>query len=252
MDAVSGVLPLAGSVLAASLVGSPHCAGMCGGFVCFYSVQEDDPGARAALRRALPHVAYNGGRLLVYVALGALAGAIGAGVDRVGGAAGIGRSAAILAGALMVLWGVMALLAALGVRVPGVAGLAATGAPVARALRAVRAQPPALRALVVGLLSVLLPCGWLYAFAATAAGTGSPWTGAVVMAAFWAGTLPVMAGVGVAAQSLFGPLRRRLPAIAASALIVIGLLTVAGRFQPGRAQGQCHSGAHAPEARGGR
>jgi sulfite exporter TauE/SafE len=50
------------------------------------------------------------------------------------------------------------------------------------------------------------------------------------MAAFWAGTLPVMAGLGFLAQRALGPLRRRLPVVTAAALIVIGLLTVAGRM----------------------
>ncbi len=101
-----------------------------------------------------------------------------------------------------------------------------------------------MRAFVVGLLSALLPCGWLYAFVATAGATGSSWIGAAVMAAFWAGTLPVMAGVGFAAQRLLAPLRRRLPAVAATSLIVLGLLTIAGKFQPETGTGMCRSGEH--------
>ena len=45
------------SVLGASLLGSPHCAAMCGGFVCFFSGQG---GARPS---ATTHAAYHGGRL---------------------------------------------------------------------------------------------------------------------------------------------------------------------------------------------
>jgi sulfite exporter TauE/SafE len=211
-------------VLGASLLGSPHCAGMCGGFVVFYSGQEE------GARRVWPHAAYNAGRLLSYVALGAVAGAAGAGLDRLGAGAGLGRAAAVLAGALVLAWGVGALLAALGARVPAPAAPAALRRLVARALRSLHARPPAVRALALGLLSTLLPCGWLYAFVATAAGTGAPLAGALVMAAFWLGTVPVMAGVGLAAQGLFGPLRRRLPVVSASLLIVIGTLTLAGRL----------------------
>ena len=43
-------------VLVASLVGSVHCAGMCGGFVCFYagSASGNEPAAlRAHLRRCV-------------------------------------------------------------------------------------------------------------------------------------------------------------------------------------------------------
>ena len=56
--------PLVLAVLAASLLGSPHCAAMCGGFVCFYA------GAGRAHRAGRRHVAYNAGRLVSYVLLG--------------------------------------------------------------------------------------------------------------------------------------------------------------------------------------
>ena len=246
MIAVQSLAPLAGAVLAASLLGSPHCAGMCGGFVCFYS------GSEAGGRRVIPHLAYNGGRLASYLALGLIAGAIGARLDRMGATVGVGRAAAIVAGVAMILWGGAALLRALGVRLPLAGRFPALRAPFARALRAVHAQPPAVRALVVGLVTTLLPCGWLYAFVATAAGTGSAAGGVLVMAAFWAGTLPVMAGLGIAAQGLFGTLGRRLPVVTASALVVIGLLTVAGRFLPGRNPALCHSPADVPRVHGGR
>jgi uncharacterized protein len=100
------------------------------------------------------------------------------------------------------------------------------------ALKAMREQPPALRAMVVGLVTTLLPCGFLYAYVTIAAGTGSPLRGVLVMAAFWAGTVPVMAGLGAAAGRVLAPLRLRLPALSASALVLIGLLTVTGKFVP--------------------
>ena len=50
------------------------------------------------------------------------------------------------------------------------------------------------------------------------------------MAAFWAGTLPVMVGVGVGLQRLAGPLRRHVPTMTAAVLIVVGLVTVMGRL----------------------
>uniref|UniRef100_A0A832MIU2 Sulfite exporter TauE/SafE family protein n=1 Tax=Eiseniibacteriota bacterium TaxID=2212470 RepID=A0A832MIU2_UNCEI len=217
------MIALVGPVFLASLVGSPHCAGMCGGFVAFYAGHGE--------RRPWAHAAYNGGRWLSYVGLGLVAGALGAGVDRMGAAAGLSRAAAVLAGALMIAWGATALLVAAGVRLP--AGPApALHRRLAGALRAVHGQPPEVRALVIGLLSTLLPCGFLYAFVAAAAATGSAVHGALVMAAFWLGTVPVMAGLGLIAQRALGPLRRRLPLVTAAVLIVVGLLTVTGRIMP--------------------
>lgn len=212
-----------GPVFAASLLGSPHCAGMCGGFVAFYSGQQSGQPPWPA------HLAYNGGRLASYAALGALAGAAGAGIDQVGAAAGLSRAAAIAAGLLMISWGIVTLLVARGVRVPALSGRL-LGTVSRRLLGRLSGHPPVIRALLLGLFTTLLPCGWLYAFVATAAGTGSPTGGMLVMAVFWLGTVPIMAGLGLATQRLFGPLRRHLPIVTATALVVIGLLMISGRL----------------------
>lgn len=214
---------LAATVLLASLTGSLHCAGMCGAFVAF-----GVGGARggAAWRAQL---AYHGGRLATYGALGALAGAAGGALDLGGAWLGIQRAALAVAAISMIAFGVATLLRLRGVRVPGL------GAPpalrrlyLAGHARAVRLGPVR-RALTIGLLSTLLPCGWLYAFAVVAAGSGSPWTGAAILALFWAGTVPVLAGIGAGVRALAGPARRHLPALAAIALVCVGLVALAGR-----------------------
>ena len=230
---------LALTVLAASLVGSLHCAGMCGGFVAFYT----GAGGR---RQGLGHAAYNIGRLAAYATLGALAGALGAALDLASAPAGIQRGAAVLAGALIALWGTRTLLETAGVRMARLEPPAALRGAVARGVAAVAAQPPVTRALVIGLLTGLLPCGWLYAFIVTAAGTGDPLRGAGLMAVFWLGTLPVMAGLGVAVQALAGSLRRWVPAVCAVAMIVVGLLAVAGRARAPERHAIQHSEAGAP------
>jgi sulfite exporter TauE/SafE len=233
------VIEILGPVLASSVLGSPHCAGMCGGFVGFYAGQ--DPG-RA---RPLAHVAYNGGRLVSYLALGALAGMLGAGLDRVGALAGVSRTAGVVAGALMVVWAGAAILAATGLRRASPRAWPALGRPIAAAVRALRDQPPEARALAIGMLSTLLPCGWLYAFAALAAATGGASGGMLVMLAFWAGTVPMMAGLGLLARRALGPLGRRLPLVTASVLLVFGVLTLSGRLQP---HTLCHQRSAMPAA----
>ena len=90
-------------------------------------------------------------------------------------------------------------------------------------------RPPVLRALLIGLLTTLLPCGWLYAFAMTAAGVGHPLGGAGVMAVFWVGTLPMLIAVGAGVRALLGPIGARLPALTAIVLVAAGLYTLASR-----------------------
>jgi sulfite exporter TauE/SafE len=244
------MIALAASVFVAGLLGSVHCAAMCGSFACLASGSEGagaraatgagpttDAGAASGASRGAWRgtAAYNAGRLLSYLALGALAGAAGAGLDRAGAVVGFARPAAVVAGVLLIAWGTATLLAAFGVRVPVLAVPPSLASAIARGVRAVRAQRPAVRGLALGALTAALPCGWLYAFVATSSAAGSALRGAAVMAAFWAGTLPMMAAVGLGAQRLLGPARRRLPALTAAALVLLGALTVAGRFSPAMA-----------------
>lgn len=218
------MITLVGAVLVASLLGSMHCAGMCGPFVCFYAGAD----ARSS---AWGHIAYNGGRLVSYLILGAIAGVVGAGIQQVGTGIGVSRAAASLAGILMITWGVVQLLVARGVRVPTPAPLAGAQQWIAARLRDVRDFAPTARALTVGLLTTLLPCGWLYAFVLTAAGTGRVRDALLVMTAFWAGTLPMMLAIGVGVRRLAGPLRDRLPIFSALVLVIIGVYSLAGGVQ---------------------
>jgi sulfite exporter TauE/SafE len=214
------------TVFAASLVGSLHCVGMCGPFVAFYSGADSSAGAR----RLLGHTAYSGGRLLIYAVFGLAAGAVGAALDVAGSLAGVQRIAAILAGLTMIAWGVLALAQLRGF------ALFRHGSGSGRAVRLFRRgfslvsdRPPVVRAAAVGLLSGFLPCGWLWAFVVTAAGTGSAPMGAAVMAVFWAGTVPVLLAVGLGAQLVSAPLRRHAPAVTAVLLVGLGLYAILGR-----------------------
>jgi sulfite exporter TauE/SafE len=199
---------------------------MCGGFVAFYSGSDGSGGAR----RVLSHGAYSGGRLAAYSILGLAAGAIGAALDLAGSLAGFQRIAAVVAGVVMVLWGVLALL-----RIGGVSIFkhGRSGSSIARwlgrGISLVGQRPPVVRAAVVGLLSGVLPCGWLWAFVVTAAGTGSALTGLAVMTAFWAGTVPVLLALGLGAQIVAVPLRRHIPAVTALILVALGLYAIIGR-----------------------
>jgi len=206
---------LALAVLGASLLGSVHCAAMCGAFTCLYA-DPDPQGGRG--RAARHHLAYNLGRLVSYLLLGISAGVAGA---------WLGPAAALATGLLLVSWGIHALLRAQGVRLgaPQVPGFwqRAMGTVLLR----FRDRAPAVRAATTGLATTLMPCGWMWAFVAVAAGTGSALSAAAVMSLFWVGTLPMMLTVGAAAQRLTGRFRTRLPLVSAVVIIVLGLASIA-------------------------
>lgn len=212
------MIPLLGAVLLSSLVGSLHCAAMCG------PIAQLAGGVEPTGPRLTPHLAYGVGRLAAYVVLGLVAGAIGAAVDVVGDLASVGRVAMMVAGATMLAWGAVTLLRALGVALPGPS--AGSGRPV---LYAIRRRRPALRGALIGLFTAALPCGWLYAFVVVAAGTGSPLAGALVMATFWAGNAPALLGAGVVLRELARRLGRRLPLVTAGLQIAVGVVALAAR-----------------------
>lgn len=217
------MMVLVAAVFLASVLGSLHCVGMCGAFLALAFADDEGVG------RGRVSAAYHGGRLLTYVALGVAAGAAGSLLDLAGALAGVSRVALPLAGLTVAGFGLVTLLRQKGVRVRGLRLPEWFTGRVRWAQSVALRMPPARRALAIGLLSTLLPCGWLYAFAVTAAGTGDALMGGLVMAVFWAGTLPVMVSLGFGLRRVSGPLAQRLPTVTCVLLVVLGLWTVAGR-----------------------
>lgn len=225
------------AILASSLVGSFHCAGMCGVFVALAVTPVGVEGSAGAGGRSSPSLAtrwamllqYNLGRLLAYALLGALAGVLGSAIDLGASLAGVQRAAAIAAATISFAFGLTLVARALGrqvrsLSVPNILRSAAHGA-----FRAADRLPLGSRPLAIGLATGLLPCGWLWVFVATAAGTASAGHGAIVMTAFWLGTLPVMVALGAGVQKFFGAAGTRLPLTAAVALVVVSGVTIVVR-----------------------
>jgi uncharacterized protein len=63
-----------------------------------------------------------------------------------------------------------------------------------------------------------------------AAGSASVWAGALIMAIFWAGTVPLMVAAGAGIRAVGGQLAARLPAATAVAMVLVGGLAIAGRM----------------------
>ncbi len=234
---------LALGVFGASLLGSVHCAAMCGGFAAFCGGDAERAGHGGA-SRLTGQLGYHGGRLVAYATLGAVAGALGSGFDRVGRLAGVQRAAGYLAGALLVLWGLAMLAHALDVRflrVPGRTGRSGVSDRAARVIGGVllhfRERSPGVRASLLGLLTGLIPCGWLYAFVVAAGGTGSAWRGAAFLVLFWAGTVPALVTVAMSMRRATGALGRRLPVVSALLVIGFGLAALGGRLASARDHG---------------
>ena len=219
------MIALIGAILAASLLGSFHCAGMCGAFLAVASGDVREGWKRHALLQS----AYHGGRLVSYAALGAAAGAAGGLANLTGTLAGLRPLAAMIAGGAMILFGVITFLRTRGFHVSRMRLPQRWLAWMQWGHRIAMDRPPVIRASLIGLMTTLLPCGWLYAFVVTAAGTGSATRGAIAMAAFWAGTLPALVAVGAGVRRVLGPIGARLPVLTAILIVGAGLYALTGR-----------------------
>ena len=210
-------------IAVASLAGSLHCAAMCGPF----SAAVCGVGADGRVN-PLAQVAYHLGRLVTYLGLAAAAGLLGNALDLAGNAAGIGRISAFVAGALLVVWGVSTLLSARGLVSLKRRAPRRLGSLLGSVLARVRELPPLPRALVLGLSTTLVPCGWLYAFVATAAGSGGVVPALQILFSFWLGTIPALVAAGLGLRGLvtrFGAHARIATAslIVASGVVVLGV-----------------------------
>ncbi len=212
------------SMLVASLVGSLHCAGMCGPIAMLAAP------ARTAGANLSRLVAYHGSRILGYAILGTLAGGLGAALDLGGTIFGLQRVALIASGVALVATGAVLLLGMAGVRLP----VRVAGSGVGRGYRALHRRiallPPITRAAGLGAASALLPCGWLYAFVVAAAGTGSAAHGALLMVAFGLGSVPTLVLIALSTHGIRRPWPRLAPALAALLLILVGASFLGGRL----------------------
>ncbi|HMP16117.1 MAG TPA: sulfite exporter TauE/SafE family protein [Gemmatales bacterium] len=218
-------LELLTTVVAASLLGSTHCAGMCGPFVLLLLGKPGD--SRYSSSRKL--AAYHLGRLTTYLLLGVLAGLLGQGLNIVGWLPGSQRGAAYLAAATMFLCAAVLLLRQIGVPLQHLPIPQAWVKSIYAGFRWASPWPEVIRAWWMGLLTTWIPCGWLYAFVIVAAGSGSASSGMVIMLAFWAGTLPLLSLIGMTAGQVSQRWRLATPWIAIACCLVLGWMTCVHR-----------------------
>ena len=79
---------------------------------------------------------------------------------------------------------------------------------------------------VLGAATVLIPCGVTLSMEFLAVASGSPLSGAAVMAAFVVGTSPLFAAIGYAARRSTAALRTRLSVLAGVAVLVAALVSI--------------------------
>jgi uncharacterized protein len=213
-----------GAALIAGFAGSGHCLSMCGGIAGALAMRNSTV-ATGGSRLGLA-LAYNLARIISYTVAGALAGLFGQTLLRAVNVAPLSIAFRVLAGAIMVAaagrllfgWRVLDPLEAAG------AGLWRRVMPAQGRVAQRKGLPGAIG---LGLAWGWLPCGLTYSMLLLATTTASVASGALVMAAFGAGTLPAMVSATLAFERAAKLLARRatLRAAAGSLLLAFGAWT---------------------------
>lgn len=193
------------------LVGSLHCAGMCGPLALALPVA-----GKTRSDFVLGRVLYNLGRILTYAGIGAVFGLVGQSFAL----AGFQKWVSLVAG-VVILLGLVASLR-IGLGLPITKSVMWLKSSVGRLLQ----QRTFGSLFLLGSLNGLLPCGLVYVAAAAAAATGSLQLGVLSMAMFGLGTLPVMLGLGLAGRKLQGFINFKLQHLVPISLAVLGVLLI--------------------------
>ena len=177
------------------LVGSLHCAGMCGPLaLALPAAGNTTPGY------VLGRVAYNAGRIVTYCLMGIVFGLAG----RTFLMAGLQRWVSIALGVALLLGLFASRKLALSRPVTSLVNQLKSRMSVLLRRRSLTALT------VLGLLNGLLPCGLVYVACAGAAATGGMAAGAQYMAAFGVGTVPMMLAISLSGSLVPASLRLKL------------------------------------------
>lgn len=203
------------SALVLGLVGSLHCAGMCGPIALALPLSNESWFARIS-----GGLLYNTGRTITYALLGAIFGLAGMGIAL----GGLQQWASIGLGIIMVLSVIIPWLSmkgeALNKIIDRFTGLFKK--PLAKMFR-VRTY----RSLfIIGILNGFLPCGLVYIALAGALVTGEYLEGSIYMIFFGLGTIPMMLAISLAGNFISGKLRARLSKIIPVFIILLGILFI--------------------------
>ncbi len=203
-------------LFAAGILTGFHCISMCGGFVVSYTAKNALKGHKSFKQ----HLVYGGAKVLSYTIIGGIFGLIGGFIAFNAGLRGI---VAIFAGVFMLFYA----LSMFGFKFfrkfqfnPKFLTKAASDA-------STKAKGPYKGPFFTGMLNGLfIACGPLQAMYLYAAGTGNFFTGAISLAAFGLGTLPVMLGFGGLTTIISHKTTVKILKISAIIVLILGLIMI--------------------------
>ncbi len=215
------------TIISIAFLGSfGHCIGMCGGIVVAYSTIKIEPKS-SKVSQTIAHLLYNFGRVLTYTLLGAIFGFLG----------GVVLFSNTANGVLLIVAGLAMILAGLSLMgkikfLTLIEHSFSSSSLYKNTFKKVLNSKSNVSFFLLGMLNGLLPCGFVYFFAITAASTADPLWGALVMAIFGLSTVPAMFGVGfLASLASATSFRNMMMSLSSVAVILYGTFTIYSGYE---------------------
>lgn len=203
------------SALVLGLIGSLHCAGMCGPIAIALPLSKDSWVSRIA-----GGLSYNIGRTLTYVLLGAIFGLVGMGLAL----GGLQQATSILAGSVMVLSVLIPAIGNLNNKFNRIIDPLATS--LKRAFSRLFSKKSMSSLFLLGILNGFLPCGLVYMALAGALVMSHILEGALYMLLFGLGTIPMLLAISLAGNMISQKFRRSLSRIIPYLIALLGILFI--------------------------
>jgi len=201
------------TALVLGLMGSFHCAGMCGPIALSLPLHGSNWWQKAA-----GGIIYNLGRTVPYGIMGALFGLIGQGFHWLG----FQQLISILMGSFMIASVLLPFL----FKQSQSLNFEFFTAPLRKAIQRMFQMRSYSGLFLVGLLNGLLPCGLVYLAIAGAIGTGSVYYGIAFMVLFGLGTIPMMLFISMLGNFLSIPIRNKINKAIPYLIVVIGAIFI--------------------------
>lgn len=214
------------AIIAASIIGSIHCVGMCGALAMTAGAQS---------RKGLAN--YHLGRLLGYFSVGALAGLLGSEFINSEMKYISLVSTVILSASFLIIGFNIIRKGQFHIKQPAFLNLFYQNR-VGRILESKTSH--SVSSFLIGLLSPLLPCGWLYGFILIAVATNNPLWGGILLTSFWIGTLPALSGISLLVKNPIKHFNGKASIYIGFFLIFIGISSLVLKLSSLAAEHCCH------------
>jgi hypothetical protein len=203
------------SALVLGLMGSFHCAGMCGPIAIALPLH-----GNTVPQKIFGGTLYNVGRTITYGIMGAIFGLLGQGIQLIG----IQQKISVIMGVVMIVSVLFPALFKNQYRMDK--SMFSFVAKLKKRIGEMFSIRSFQSLFFIGMLNGLLPCGLVYMAIAGAIGTGNATEGTLYMVLFGFGTIPMMLTISLAGNFMSRAIIRKINKLIPVMVVVVGLLFI--------------------------